>query len=180
MLCIDVIKLKFCSVSVFLNSWSGCCWHAVCPGLLLLTSTRWCNKVSFSHFPGGKTVKAFLCCGCAASAEGSERALHSEHVHWELNLPVGFFALGFSSQFYVRWGEKKRGGGNAALNLNFLERESKTPAVNAVSNPSDPLVGLLFVFLSSSLLPSLSRSVKSRACVTTRSCRIGERLPWMF
>lgn len=143
---------------------------------------RWCNKVSFSYFPGGKTVKALLCCGCAVSAEGSKWVLHSEHVHWELNLPIGFFALGFSSQFCVWWMEKKsEGRGKYSVEShNFLERVSKTPAVNAVSSPSDPLVGLLFVFLPSSLLPSLSRSVKSRACVTTRSCRIGERLPWMF
>lgn len=137
---------------------------------------RWCNKVSFSCFPDGKAIKALVCGGCAASAEDSEQALHSECVHWELSLPMGFFALGFSSQYCVWWG--KKGGGNAVLIFVisvFLKRENKTPAVNTVGNQSNPLVGFFF-FFPSSPLSSLSRSVKSRACVKTRSCRIGERL----
>lgn len=44
----------------------------------------------------------------AASAEDSRQASDAQHVHRELSLPTGFFALGFSSQYSV-WLKKKRG-----------------------------------------------------------------------
>lgn len=162
----NLTEILFCLCLVW-NSWSGCCWRAVCPGLLLLTSTRWCNKVSFSRFPGGKAIKALVCWTNFAFW-----AL----IHWELS-------LGISIPILCVVGGKIEAGGNAMLNFVisvFLERESETPAANTVSNQSNAHVGLLFCFSSPSPLSSLSRWVKSRACVKTRSCRSGERLPWMF
>lgn len=134
---------------------------------------RWCNKVRFSCFPDGKAIKALVCCGCAASAEDSEQALHSECVHWELSLPMGFFALGFSSQYCVWWG--KKGGEMQCWFLSFQfswKERTKHLLWILLAIKATHLLAFFFLF---SILPALQSFKK---CEVQSLCEDQELQNW--